>query len=418
MSKRPHGALKKRLASLKRWVAKYAPPALAVYRRAQFTAAALSARRRRSSVATYIGVTGSCGKSTTTYLTGELLAATGSTVTARHLNTAVNVMRALGALRGKTDFFVQEISGHQPGHIASLTPVLIPDVAVITAVGDDHRTAFKSKNAGDEAGLSVGDRTRRAIATEKGTLVSGLSEQGIACLNADDDLVRAMSGRARGRVVLFGTSPDAEVRADQVDCRWPGRLSFDLVIGSQRRRVRTGFVGSIMLTNSLGALAVVHALGRDVDAAVAQLERLPPYGGRMEVMAGAAGHTFVCDTVKAPLWSVQRLIDDLHLLACPSLIFVLGEVSDTRNDKSATYRRLLRALAVEAKFVIGFGPVASSATKVREAGYSNVLSASSQNELDRLLVELSPGLVILKSNESTPLLPTLGERHAAPLDSA
>ena len=52
--------------------------------------------------------------------------------------------------------------------------LLSPQIGIVTTIGDDHYTAF---------------RTREATALEKGKLC--LSPEGTAILNADDPLVRA-----------------------------------------------------------------------------------------------------------------------------------------------------------------------------------------------------------------------------------
>ena len=60
---------------------------------------------------------------------------------------------------------------------------------------------------------------REQIAQAKGELVEALpaeAEGGVAVLNADDPLVRAMAARTKARVVLFGEAADADVRAENV----------------------------------------------------------------------------------------------------------------------------------------------------------------------------------------------------------
>ena len=54
-------------------------------------------------------------------------------------------------------------------------------------------------------------------ARAKGELVEALPADGVAMLNADDPLVAAMAARTAARVVLFGESAGADVRADRRD---------------------------------------------------------------------------------------------------------------------------------------------------------------------------------------------------------
>ena len=82
-----------------------------------------------------------------------------------------------------------------------------PHVGVVLNVGIAH----------------VGEFGTRAIAQAKAELVEALPADGPAVLNADDPLVAAMASRTRARVVTFGSSPDADVRADDVTLDAHGR---------------------------------------------------------------------------------------------------------------------------------------------------------------------------------------------------
>ena len=74
-----------------------------------------------------------------------------------------------------------------------------PQMGVVTTVGDDHISALGS---------------REAIAAEKGKLIAALPKHGTAILNADDPLVLAMQSRCQGRILTYGLSPNAMLRAE------------------------------------------------------------------------------------------------------------------------------------------------------------------------------------------------------------
>jgi UDP-N-acetylmuramoyl-tripeptide--D-alanyl-D-alanine ligase len=388
---------------LKDLLRKRFPPGLQWYRALRTEVHGMQARLHRSRCGIYIGVTGSCGKSTTTHLIGAMLKGQGTTQAVVQRNMRQAAFRRLAYLTERVDYMVQEISGHHPGAIAAVCRVVRPDIAVVTSVGYDHFASFRHLVSKGEGDVPVNDRYLSVIATEKSTLVASLRADGVACLNADDPLVRAMAARAPGRVVLYGISPDAELRAENVAAQWPARMSFDLVIGSSRRRVQTRFVGTLMLSAVLAALAVVYAVNGDLDRAVEELAEITPLVKRMSVRSGGDGHTYILDTVKAPLWQVELLLNDLPNLRPASIVFVLGEVSDTRNDKSTHYRKLLRHAGEVADQVIGFGPAASSANKVRAAGSPNVIGLETYDAAVAYLSTLPPSLVILKSNKSAKL---------------
>ena len=100
-----------------------------------------------------------------------------------------------------------------PGHIAALARLARPTVGVVVNVGESHLGMFGS---------------REAIAKAKGELVESLALDGAAVLNADD-LRCAMAGRTVARVVTFGQSPAAEVRAEVVAFDGDGRARFTLL---------------------------------------------------------------------------------------------------------------------------------------------------------------------------------------------
>jgi len=89
-------------------------------------------------------------------------------------------------------------------------------ISVVTVVGDDHIKAHSS---------------HENVAQEKGEIVACLAPDGIAVLNVDDPLVRAMAERTRARTIFHGQSADAKLHAvlrregcripsHCRDCRW------------------------------------------------------------------------------------------------------------------------------------------------------------------------------------------------------
>jgi UDP-N-acetylmuramoyl-tripeptide--D-alanyl-D-alanine ligase len=352
------------------------------------------ARARRAQAAycgAFIAVTGSCGKTTTTLLIERLLAATGASIEGgRNYNSGRYVMRTMARLRAPVDFVVQEVSGHRPGAIAALTNHLTIDVAVVTVVGHDHNSAFNVPYS----------EAPPAIAAEKGRLVEALPPGGIACLNADDPLVAAMAARTAARVTTFGRSAGAEVRAVNVDARWPGRLCFDLEVDGRLMPVTTRFVGTIMLPNVLAALAVVRATGRDMAAAITALATVEPEPLHMSIRARASGRTYVLDTFKAPFWSTALLAADLEAIGGRGTLFVLGDMSDMRNDVARRYASVARQAASAADRVVLVGKATRAEARMQREGYLNVASAADLPALARLIASGPERLVILKANSA------------------
>jgi UDP-N-acetylmuramoyl-tripeptide--D-alanyl-D-alanine ligase len=342
----------------------------------------------------FVAITGSCGKTTATLLAQGLLAATGASVAAsKGFNDGRYVWRTMGELRQPTDFVIQEVAGGEPGAIALTTDHLRVDVAVVTTIGYDHNATF---------GVSY-TAAPDAIAAEKGKLVAAVPANGLVCLNADDSRVDAMAALTSARVITYGRSAGATLRATNVAARWPERLGFDLEVAGETYPVRTRFVGTLMLPSILAALAVVHGTGRDLRAAIAALESAEPEPDHMSILTGASGRTYVLDTYKAPYWSTQLLADDLVNIGRHDTLFVLGNMSDMRNGRSGNYLKVVRSAATGAGRVILTADAGSAAPRAAAEGFDNVHAAPDLESVARLIAAAPERLVILKSGDTIPL---------------
>ncbi|HEX4299126.1 MAG TPA: hypothetical protein VHZ56_13990, partial [Devosia sp.] len=194
---------------------------------------------------------------------------------------------------------------------------------------------------------------------------------------------------------------------------WPACMRFDLIVGDRRWRVQTGFVGTLMLTNVLAALSVVHAIGHDLDRAVAELERLAPIRNRQGIVTGRDQHTYFVDTYKAALWSTGLIVADMANWGPARRILVLGDMSDVGHDQGRKYRRVLRQAAETADLVIATGASASRATGVGMPG--KVVAAPTVEDVRAVLATQPPSLVLLKGNNSFRLGGVVPSPVTAPL---
>jgi aminoacyl-tRNA hydrolase len=336
---------------------------------------------------TFIGVTGSCGKTTTTELIAAVLNSRmhglrnrGNSNLPRHLAGYI-----LG-VRPWDDFCVLEIAAAQRGNIIGLErPLRLvrPRIGVVTNIGSDHISAFGSIEA---------------IAAEKGKLIAALPSNGTAVLNADDPNVMAMRARSAAQVVTYGLGPDAMVRAENVHSAWPSRLTFTARYQDQACKIETQLCGAHLVPSVLAAIAVGLTMRVPLADAARALQATPPVKRRMYPVVRDDGVCFIRDDFKSPLWSIPAAFEFMKEARAKRKIVVVGTISDYRGEDATAVSVALQALAV-ADYVIFVGPKAFKCIKARTRPYHDRLQAylSLEHAEDMLSRFLRPGdLVLLK----------------------
>ncbi len=318
-------------------------------------------RRRLLVRTTFVGVTGSCGKTTTVSLAADLLATDGSCYCREYQNTpGISATTVLSA-PAWSKYCIQEISGDFPGAITAHVGVLKPHIGIVTTVGTDHYTTFRSLEA---------------IAEEKGQLVEALPKRGTAILNADDPNVRAMAARTRARVLLFGLSPDADIRATEVSSVWPDRLSLTVIRGQERVHIQTKLVGEYWTTSILAAMACAIACGIDLETCARIIETFEPTTGRNSIHGEPGGPVFILDNAKAPFWTIPASLAFLAQANAPRKTAVFGTISDMPGRGHKKYRQVARKALEVADRVIFVGPQADAVDKMlRQKGLQERLSS-------------------------------------------
>lgn len=307
-------------------------------------------RRRKGFAGTcFIGVTGSGGKTTTVRLLLHLLAPSFQTYGSALLNSPRNVLKRLMAMRRSTgyDYAVFEISGHEPGAVATSCDLVQPAIGIVTVVGADHRSSLRSL-----------DNTAR----EKGVLVERVPPDGLVLLNRDDPRVYAMRERSRARVLTYGVGADADYHAANVSVDADGVLHFECRHGTQTVPFRIGLPGRHFVVSALAAIAAAHQQGIALPELARRAVDFQPIEGRCSIHHTAGGATFVCDTAKAPAWSVLMAIEMLAGFTKSSRrTLVLGSLSDATGSLNLRYRKAVQAALGLADRIIFFGEMASHA---------------------------------------------------------
>ena len=292
-----------------------------------------------------VGLTGSAGKTGSKDLIAALLEQLGPTVAPPgNFNNELGLPLTLLRADASTRFLVLEMGARGLGQIRALADVAQPDVGVVLNVGSAHLGEFGS---------------REAIATAKGELVEALPPSGIAVLNADDPLVAAMRNRTSARVVTFGQSQGADVRAAQVETV-AGRSDFVLTSAAGSAAVQLGLLGEHQVSNALAAAAVALELGLPLDVVATTLSAARPRSRwRMEVRERPDGVTVINDAYNASPESMRAALKTLVEVGRGRRTWaVLGEMRELGADTVAEHDaigRLVVRLDVNRLVVVGSG---------------------------------------------------------------
>jgi UDP-N-acetylmuramoyl-tripeptide--D-alanyl-D-alanine ligase len=297
-----------------------------------------------------VGITGSAGKTSTKDLVAALLAPLGPLVAPPgSFNTELGMPWTALRADGSTRTLVLEYSARRAGHIAGMTRVVTPDVAVVLNVGSAHLDEFGSVEG---------------IAQAKGELVEALSPEGVAVLNADDPNVLGMAPRTAGRVVTFGRSPDADVRAEEIHLD-AARPRFTLVTATGSAPVALQLVGEHQISNALAAATVALELGVDVETVAKLLtDATPASRWRMEVTERPDGVTIVNDAYNANPDSMRAGLRALEALGAGRRTWaVLGPMGELGAAIDAAYASVATtARETGVAELVAVGPTGYAAT--------------------------------------------------------
>jgi UDP-N-acetylmuramoyl-tripeptide--D-alanyl-D-alanine ligase len=329
------------------------------------------------------GVTGSVGKTTTKEAAAAALGARYRVLRSpASFNNEIGVPITFLAQEPTHEVAVVEMGFYVPGEIADLCRLVRPQVGVVTAVPD--RPPHFSRTPSVEA-----------IARGKAELVEAIPADGIALLNADDARARAMAEHTRARVVLYGTAPDAALRATDIDLQGLEGTRFVARYGRDSAEVRFPLPGAHLVTSALAGVGLAVALGVPLEEAAIGVATLERPAHRMSVRR-VDSVTVIDDTYNASPAAVSAA---LQLLAAQRArrVAVLGDMLELGSLAQVAHREVGQLAAQSADVLIGVGELAAVAVhEAKRVGLREAHSAVDNAEALVLLRRtLSAGDVVL-----------------------
>lgn len=307
-----------------------------------------------SAAMTVVGVTGTNGKTTVTWLLEAIasragkkpgvLGTTGHRLRHRALEDAVHttplaadLMRLLGKMRdGGADFVAMEVSSHALA-LKRADGVRF-DAAILTNLHSDHLDFHKTREAYLDAKARLFELLERPDAAKT---------RRAALLNRDDPAYALFKHRIQAvPCASFGMSPEADYRAEAVVLSQSGTM-FSLKARGRMLSVRLRLLGEHNVMNALAAASAALELGFEDVAVVEGLGSLESVPGRLEPVA--AGQPFAL------------LVDFAHTAeALASVLSAVGRLPHRRvitvfgcgGDRDHTKRAPMGKIAAEASDLV------------------------------------------------------------------
>lgn len=246
-----------------------------------------------------VAVAGTHGKTTTTTMTGLVVAEGGFDPTVI-VGGKVAVFGS-NAVVGEGDIIVIEADEYDRTFLR-----LTPSIAVVTSIDSEHLDIYRDLDDIKDAFVRF---------------ASSVPFFGSVILCLDDENVRSIAGRVDRRIVTYGLSRQAMVRAENIESIGL-TTSFDLVIeGAKAVAVSLASPGVHNVRNALAAVAVGIELEISLDQIVAGLDRFKGVQRRFEVLATVDGITVIDDyahhpaEVEATLKAAVRVWPDRRIIA-------------------------------------------------------------------------------------------------------
>ena len=278
-----------------------------------------------------VGITGTNGKTTTKEMAASILSRAGKTLSTRgNFNNHLGLPLSLTDLRPDHRFAVLEMGSSLPGDIGLLVDIARPRIGLITNIGKGHLRRLK---------------TLEGVLREKRTLFDALPKEGVAVVNTDDPLLGPLARSLRCRVVTFGLTGQADVRAERMESgAFP--IRFVLNAGGARAPVKLSIPGHFQVLNALAAAGVAQALGVPASDIAAGLESFRPVAMRMQVLTHGSGAVLINDAYNANPSSVRASVTGL----CQSFPertrwVVLGEMRELGRQARSEHEELGQWLA-------------------------------------------------------------------------
>lgn len=300
-----------------------------------------------SSAIKLIGVTGTNGKTTITYLIEQILndnsETTGviGTIERRYAGRtfpmagttpeSLQLQRYLGEMRDEgTGYCIMEVSSHalEQGRVKGCRF----RTAIFTNLTQDHLDYHKTMSRYEAVKGLFFSRLGNVYSSDK-------DERSYAILNVDDAASLQFSHLTAVEYITYGVDNDADVRASNIRITAQG-TSFHVHTFRGEADITLQMAGKFNVYNALAAISAVLIEGIELSAIKASLEAIPGVPGRVESVQAGQSFAVIVDYAHTPD-GLDNVLRAVQQFAEKRIICVFG----CGGDRDRTKRPLMGQIA-------------------------------------------------------------------------
>ncbi|WP_394173246.1 UDP-N-acetylmuramoyl-tripeptide--D-alanyl-D-alanine ligase [Guptibacillus hwajinpoensis] len=336
-----------------------------------------------------IGVTGTCGKTTTKEMITWILKQRHSVVSTKlsHNGLARNLDYLL-EIDDTTDRAVFEMGVSGPNQLLYSAHYFRPQIGIITAIGTDHIEGFRSQDA---------------YIKEKAYMLEAVGKNGTIILNRDDETIRNFDLRSfNGKVIYYGKDSSAHFRAHSITFNLEKQgMDFKFVCRDGEYACFVPGFGTHNVSNALAAIIASSLTGVRIQDAIRRLKSFHHIKSHLQFHEGRKGSLLIDDTWNTNPTSIEAALEVLVETAQGrKTVAVIGEIEELGSYAEQEHRKVGSLVAkkkVDLLIAVGKNalPICSEAAKLG-MNPSAIHMITTQSELLALLNQVaSPNTSIL-----------------------
>lgn len=217
------------------------------------------------------------------------------------------------------DYVIVELGTDGPGQIARFA-YLQPDLAVLTAVADEHMEYFGTLDAVAKEELGIAHYAKTIL------------------INRDNTDAHYLHGI---NYESYGLSSAAEFQAHGSTAYSPNGSQVDFTLRRQiLKNVPISLCGKQGLLVALAAAAVADIFGYQEQELRQGISAIRPFAGRMRILSGINESVLIDDTYNASPLAVCAGLDVLYAAQASAKVAILGSMNELGNITEAAHQQV------------------------------------------------------------------------------